>query len=208
MWPRNWTIVAIAFAGCLLVGGGYLAYRMATQSKPLAIVNPIVPGSELSRLMHEARNASRADDHKRAAELYTQALAIEPGPNVISQDLHAMRGGEYNYLDMPKQALADYDAALKIGYYSMSTGAIRAHMGRGYALLGLRRYRRAIDDFDIVLGHVPNEVPRSSSTLAWRGAANQGLGDRERAVADYKAALVLDPRNARARDGLADLENP
>jgi len=32
-----------------------------------------------------------------------------------------------------------------------------------------------------------------------------GLGDRARAVADYKAALALDPKNARAREALSAL---
>jgi tetratricopeptide (TPR) repeat protein len=110
---------------------------------------------------------------------------------------------------MPAQALADYDAALRIGYSGqMSDEAIYAHMGHGYALLELGQYRRATEDFDLVLQHLPNEVPRSSSTLAWRGTAYHSLGDRERAIADYKAALALDPENATARDGLKSLQSP
>ncbi len=81
-------------------------------------------------------------------------------------------------------------------------------MGRGYAAVDLGQYRRAKQDFDVVLNELPNDVPRSSSTLAWRGAAYQGLGDRERAIADYKAALALDPTNAYAQTGLKDLANP
>jgi hypothetical protein len=175
-----------------------------------AIADTVVTADgEVGWLVQEALAASRARDHRRAAELYTQALAIEPGPNVTSRDLHAGRGSQYNYLRMPAQAFADYDAALRIGYSGpMSDEATRAHMGRGYALVGLGQYRRATEDFDLVLQHLPNEVPRSSSTLAWRGSAYHSLGDRERAIADYKAALALDPQNATARDGLKSLQNP
>jgi tetratricopeptide (TPR) repeat protein len=192
--------------GCPIRAQSALINPVKAQS---AIANTIAADGEIGRLMQEALAASRADDHRRAAELYTQALAIEPGPNVTSRDLHAARGSEYNYLRMPAQAFADYDAALRIGYSGqMSDEAIRAHMGRGYALVGLAQYRRATDDFDVVLRHVPNEVPRSSSTLTWRGVAYQHIGDRERAIADYKAALALDPENATARDGLKSLQSP
>ena len=41
-------------------------------------------------------------------------------------------------------------------------------------------------------------------------AAYQGLGERERerAIADYKASLALDPDSAYARNGLMELETP
>jgi tetratricopeptide (TPR) repeat protein len=48
-------------------------------------------------------------------------------------------------------------------------------------------------------------LPQSSNVLAWRGAAYQGLGDRERAIADYKAALTLDRTNRTAQAGLQSL---
>jgi hypothetical protein len=51
-------------------------------------------------------------------------------------------------------------------------------------------------------------VPRSSTALAWRGAAYQGLGNREKAVADYKSALAIDPNSERAIDGLKSLDEP
>jgi tetratricopeptide (TPR) repeat protein len=205
MFGTRKILLAVALAGLVLIGGFYAF--ISAMPKPPVLVGPIKEDSELWRLMQGARAASRAEDHRRAADLYTQALAVEPGPNIISRDLLAARGSEYNYLGMSAEAFADFDAALKIGYprEPMSTAAVRAHMGRGYASLALKQYRRAKDDFDIVLKAVPSERPRSSSTLAWRGAAYQGLRDRERALADYKAALAIDPNNERAAIGLKDL---
>ncbi len=208
MLARRLIFAIVAIAMLLAAGGGTVMRLWDMPALPV-IVKPIEPGSEMSRLMADARTASRADDHQKAVELYTRALAIEPGPNVISQDLHALRGSEYNYLNMPDKAFADFDAAIRIVYHApLSEPAIRAYMGRGYASLQREQYARAKDDFDVVLKALPNDVPRSSSVLAWRGNAHHGLRDRERAVADYKAALALDPNNVLARDNLAVLEKP
>jgi tetratricopeptide (TPR) repeat protein len=209
----RWIFAVIAIALLLSVADGTLLRWGNMPPRPV-IVKPIEPDSELSHLMYEAGKASRAENHQRAAELYTKALDIEPGPDVISQDLHALRGSEYNYLGMPEKAYADFDAAIRTyyyrvsDYYRMSDRAIRAYMGRGYAAMNLNQYARAKTDFDVVLKELPNDVPRSSSTLAWRGGTWQGLGDREHALADYKAALALDPKNGHARKALKDLGEP
>jgi tetratricopeptide (TPR) repeat protein len=186
------------------------ALRLWSMPPLPVMVKPVAPDSQLGRLMSAARSASRASDHTQAIGLYTQALAIEPGPNVISQSLRALRGSEYNHIGDDAKAFADFDAAIRIGYPEkpLSGNAIRAYMGRGYASVNLGQYAPAKDDFDKVLHEIPNERPRSSSTLAWRGAAYQGLGDRERATTDYKAALAIDPDNAYARNALNDLERP
>ena len=154
-----------------------------------------------------ARAAAKADDHAGAVAHYTAALALEPGPNSASVKLRIMRGSEYNFLDDPGRAFADFDEAIRAGYPVGPSGddGIRAFMGRGYAAVNLGRYARAKDDFDAVLNRLPDDVPRSSSTLVWRGAAHQGLGDRARAVADYKASLSIDPTNGRAKQALQAL---
>jgi hypothetical protein len=200
-----WIVLVAALVGLFAILNDP-ALRLRLLPPRSVIVKPIAPDSELWRLMQDARAASQANDHQHAAELFTQALAIEPGPNNISRDLLAERGSEYNYLSVPDKAFADYDAALRIGYPGpMSDDAVRAYMGRGYALYHLKQYRRAKDDFDVVLKELPSNVPRSSSTLGWRGTSYQSLGDPERAVADYKAALALDPNNTTALNGLKSL---
>jgi tetratricopeptide (TPR) repeat protein len=101
--------------------------------------------------------------------------------------------------------LTDYDKALSLGFgISLPREEAYSNLGRGYALLQLKQYGRAVDDFDMVL----KVVPRSSTALAWRGAAYQGLGNREKAVADYKAALKIDPNSERAIAGLKSLDEP
>lgn len=207
--PRQGWIITVIAAMAVAFGWfcGPVVYALATGPRLPAMVKPVLPDSELGRLMAAARKASREEDHKQAVALYTQALVLESGPNVIAQDLHELRGNAYNVLGENEKAFADFDAAIRIGYSEpLSDAAIRAYMGRGYAAVNLGRYRLAKDDFGIVLKAIPADVPRSSSTLAWRGAAHQGLGDRAHAVADYKASLALHPDNGYARQGLKDLE--
>src|SRR3954471_12221060 len=169
----RWIGAVLAIAVLIALADG-AALRLWSMPPRPVIVKPVLPDSELGKLMAAARKASRAGDSRQAVALYTQALAVEPGPNIISQDLHALRGSELLSLQMDEPAFADFDAAIRTGYYPpLSTGAIRAHMGRGYASINLGQYARAKDDFDVVLKEVPNEKPRSSSTLGWRGAAHQ-----------------------------------
>src|SRR5262249_40495890 len=75
--------------------------------------------------------------------------------------------------------------------FALARDRAHSNLGHGYALLHLKEYRRAIDDFDEAL----KAVPRSSTALAWRGCAHESrLGNRDKAVADYKAALAIDPK--------------
>ncbi len=155
-----------------------------------------------------ARTADKAGDYATAAAHYSQALELEPGPNSASVDLLIWRGSEYNSLDdAAAKAFPDFDAAIKDGYPTgpHTDRGFRAFMGRGYAALNLGKYAAAKTDFDAVLKELPNDVPRSSHVLAWRGAAYQGLGDRAHAIGDYKASLALDPNYDYPRKGLEGL---
>jgi tetratricopeptide (TPR) repeat protein len=141
--------------------------------------------------------------HDKAIERYSEA--IRKNPKIANY--YRERGSAYNYLGRYTEALADYDKAIPIGFSFSSLfprEEAMSNLGRGYALLQLEKYRRAIDDFDVVL----KVVPRSSTALAWRGAAWQGLGNRDKAVADYKSALAIDPKIERAIVGLKSLDEP
>jgi tetratricopeptide (TPR) repeat protein len=190
--PSNRWIIAILVALGLVLIFGDVAYKFATQPKRLVIVGPVLPDSPLGQKMAEARAAERANDHRRAVELYTQALAIEPGPNIISAGLHASRGSSYNSLEVSKEAYADYDQAFRDKEPIPDTSSTpRWYLGRAYAALGLERYKRAKDDLDKVLAMTPNAV----KALEWRGIALENLGDPQRALADYKAALAVNPKD-------------
>jgi tetratricopeptide (TPR) repeat protein len=139
--------------------------------------------------------------HDKAVERFTEAIRRDAKVTTYYRE----RGSAYNYLGKYEKALADYDKALALGFkVSLPREEAYSNLGRGYALLQLKQYKRAVDDFDVVL----KAVPRSSTALAWRGAAYQGLGNREKAVADYKSALAIDSDSERAIDGLKSLDEP
>jgi tetratricopeptide (TPR) repeat protein len=147
----------------------------------------------------EGQTYEKLGQHDKAVERYTEAIRR----NATVTTYYRERGSAYNYLGKFREALADYDKALELGYalpFPRETGY--SNLGRGYALLHLEQYRRAIDDFDAVL----KVVPRSSNALGWRGAAYQSLGNGRQAVADYKAAVAIDPKNPSALAGLKQLE--
>ena len=147
----------------------------------------------------EGRIHEKQGRHELAIERFSEA--IRRNPKIANY--YRERGSVYNYLGKHREAYADYDKALAIGYpVAIPRETSYSNLGRGYAALQLGEYQRAIDDFDAVL----QVVPRASNALAWRGSAYQGLGNRPQAVADYKAALAIDPKNERARDELKVLE--
>jgi tetratricopeptide (TPR) repeat protein len=145
-------------------------------------------------LVHDERG-----EYARAIESFNQAIHINPKITTY----YTARGSAHNHTAKYTEAYADYDKALQIGFpIPIPEETARAHMGRGFASLHLGNYRHAIDDFDLVL----KVVPRASNALAWRGSAYQGLGKKELAIADYKAALAINPGNTRAAKELNGLE--
>jgi tetratricopeptide (TPR) repeat protein len=138
----------------------------------------------------EGQVRSARGEHRLAIAAYNEAIRLNPG--IIR--FYPARASAYNSERMYAEARADYDKVLtdfeSRGPDSglLPLGEIRlAYLGRGYANNNLKDFRRAKDDFDKVLAMVPN----SANALKWRGIALEHLGDRERALADYRAALVI-----------------
>jgi tetratricopeptide (TPR) repeat protein len=139
--------------------------------------------------------------HEKAAERYTEAIRRNSGVTSYYRE----RGSAYNHLGKFKEAKADYDKALALGYpIPAPRETADSNLGRGYASWHLGQHQDAINDFTAVL----KIMPRSSTAYAWRGAAYQSLGKRPEAVADYKAALAINPKNESALANLKSLGVP
>ena len=98
-------------------------------------------------------------------------------------------------------ALALLTSAIDSGALSRHNTAV-AHNVRGFVYARLRRYDLAIKDFTRVI----ELEPRSATARFNRARAQESAGRRAEAVADYRAALRLDPAHAGARAALARLE--
>jgi len=97
---------------------------------------------------------------------------------------YSNRGVEWKAKGDLKQAVADYDEAIKA---DPQQGAAYNNRGIAYAALG--SYDRAITDYDEAI----KLNPQYASALNNRGLAYFNKGQQQRAIADYDAAIKLEP---------------
>lgn len=111
------------------------------------------------------------------------------------------RGEVYILAGQHDHAMEDFDAALKI---DKNNGF--AILGRGKVLLAKQNYLAALEEFDKA-----NRVMAAVSGQDWgmalskRGRANEALGRKAAAVADFQVALKMQADLAEAKDGLKRL---
>ena len=135
--------------------------------------------------LREGNKYRDAGDHKKAAELFSEAIELNPD-NVMAW--HS-RGWAYADQKQYKQALADFGKALAIDPKSELS-----YLGRGWVHEQLKEYDKAVAEYDKAI-----EINPKYST-AWnnRGAAKSWLGKMVEAVADYSKAIELKPNYIKA----------
>jgi tetratricopeptide (TPR) repeat protein len=112
------------------------------------------------------------------------------------------RGETYLSAGQYDHAIEDFDAALKI-----DTQSAFAKLGRGKAMLAKKEYAVALEDFAQA-----NQIIEVSSGEPWpaalskRGLANEALGRRSEAIADFQKALERQPNLDESKEGLKRLE--
>ncbi|HEY7664015.1 MAG TPA: tetratricopeptide repeat protein [Xanthobacteraceae bacterium] len=111
------------------------------------------------------------------------------------------RGEVYLLTGQYGRAIEDFDAALK-GDKNMAW----AKLGRGKAMFAKQDYAAALEEFDQA-----NDMMKAASGEAWpialskRGLANEALGRRSEAVADFQKALKGYPELDESKEGLRRL---
>ncbi|GAB6391389.1 MAG: tetratricopeptide repeat protein [Treponematales bacterium] len=136
-------------------------------------------------------------DYDRAIADYTQAIRLDPnnGYAYISRgNAYKNRGITYGDKGDYDRAIADFNQALKLA--PDNAAALYNSRGWNYALKG--DYKRALEDANKSLELRPNDA----NTLDTRATAYQGLGDLNRAIADWEAAVKLAPDNTTFRENL------
>jgi tetratricopeptide (TPR) repeat protein len=135
------------------------------------------------------------DQHREKVDFFSQYLSRYPK----DVGAHTLRAGALWYAGELEQAVADYSAALEL-----DPNEILARMGRGQVYAESGEYGRALDDLDFVLENLDRYVTEDPSRKAQlqafsfngRAVAHAGIGDFERAMAEFDRSIALWPDNA------------
>lgn len=141
----------------------------------------------IDRLVRLAVRAQAEDKHDQALELYTEALGA---PELVTHrraGLHSDRGVVYSRLGRIKDALDDFNEAIKLFPENPSV-----YNNRGSTLLAIGYDREAIKDFNRALLLAPGYA----AAYLNRGSAELALRQTEAGLADYNRAVRLEPENA------------
>ena len=91
-------------------------------------------------------------------------------------------------------ALEDYNRALEI-----DSNYVVSYIGQGNMYYRLGNYWSAIDSYTQVIHRNTEYVPMA---YLWRGMSYKNLGENQRAIADLRKTLELEPDNATALNGM------
>lgn len=132
-----------------------------------------------------------AAKYERAIADFGETLRLKPDfvRAYCNRGLAFVRKGDLD------RALRDLNAGL-----AMSRESEMCYFARGDVYLHKRDYRQAVDDYTSGLKIKPN-----IGVLSQRAKAHEGLGEREKALADFKAVLSKAPTYRPAQDGLRRL---
>lgn len=145
-------------------------------------------------LIERGRAYAGLGEHDRA--LIDLERAIELAPR--SMEAYINRGLVFSRLNDQARAVADYDQALALCSRESGERApadlMRVLRYRGLALLREAEYGQALEDFNQILRHQPQDT----FTLNQRGLAYYKLGNYPLALSDFAEVLRLNPQHAEA----------
>jgi tetratricopeptide (TPR) repeat protein len=167
---------------------------------PLARLRPHPLSSPLhNRRFDEAiagaRAAYDAGDYDRAIALNTKALEIHPSEDLVWL-LLTRRADSYLGKKEPDKALADYDAAARLGGLDS-----RNYITRALTLRQKGKREEAAKDFEAAIATSPDDA----LIYSVRADTFAEDGNLDLALADYAKALELNPRNIDSRLACAEI---
>lgn len=136
-----------------------------------------------------ARVAARQYDE--AIPDLTEAIRLKPDLGYA----YCNRGLSYLRKNEIEQALADFEKGL-----ALRVDMPLCYYGRGELALSDGKYREAIEDLTRGINFKP-----TAQALTHRATAYERLGERDKALRDYRNALSLSPRFEAAQTGIARL---
>lgn len=135
--------------------------------------------------LREGNSFHDAGDYKRAAELFSEAIKLNP-ENALAWN---NRGLSYAEQKKYQQALTDFNRATEL-----DPNSDLPYSGRGLAYYYQKKYSAAIKEYTKVIELNPNYAVAYNN----RGAAYSWQGNMREAVVDYSKAIELNPNYAKA----------
>ena len=120
----------------------------------------------------------------KAVGVYSKIIQLDPNTHAYTG-----RGVAKGSLEQHEEAIADFDAALRLSPQNAA-----AYAGRGITKGKLGQYEAAIAAFDNILRLNPQDV----FAYTHIGLAKVSLGQYEAAIEDFDTAIVLNPQYAAA----------
>jgi tetratricopeptide (TPR) repeat protein len=119
---------------------------------------------------------------RRGAELYEQAIQLDPSDDRPHYQLISARAG----LQEPELPIAIYEQRV-----AQSPADVREHRFLAAAYLSAHAFGQAREAVEARLALAPDDA----ALIAGRGEARAGMGDPEGALADWRRALELEPED-------------
>jgi tetratricopeptide (TPR) repeat protein len=135
------------------------------------------------------------EQYRNETEFFSKYLKLYP----TDVRAYTLRAGSLWYSGELRQAIDDYSTAVEL-----DPNELLAHLGRGQVLAECGEYGRAIDDLDFVHESLEQNEAADPSwktqvhaySFNGRAVAHAGLGDFERAMAEFYRSISLCPENA------------
>ncbi len=162
---------------------------MARSAWPAVLLLAAVPAS--------AHRACLSDNPDVAIRACTVEIVSPPDPRDVASSYFS-RGNAYLKKGQRDQAISDFEKAIAI-----DPDSPRAYGSVGVVYYSMGRYDLAIDDLTRAIELSGSQV--APIDFLRRGVAYEASGERDKAIADYQAALRLDPNDQESSKGLKRL---
>jgi tetratricopeptide (TPR) repeat protein len=144
-----------------------------------------------------AQRPCLSDDPDIAIRACTIDIVSPPDPHGVASS-YVSRGRAYLKKGRGDQAMADFEKAIGI-----EPEAPAAYGNLGLIYYDMRRYDLALANFSKAIELAGPDA--HAVDYLRRGVAYEASGERDKAIADYRAALKLDPGDAESKKGLQRL---
>jgi len=146
---------------------------------------------------HVPALAARAELRLRNGDAAAAVTDLEAADQAAAKeaDVRYRLGLDYQHADLMPQSVAQYDLWIAAHADDARLGAALGNRCWAKALLG-QDLKSALKDCDSALGRIGKKNAGSAAIFLSRGVVRLRLGDYDKSIADFDAALALRPESA------------